>query len=566
VCGLFAYVDASNQSNVPFETGPVFAALKRRGPDGSAALHLPGCSLLHTRLAILDPKRGHQPMRHEQSGVAIAYNGEVYNAPEVRDDLRSRGYKFRTTTDTEVVLAAFVEYGQACVAMFEGMFAYAIWDPREQCLHVARDRMGEKPLYFARLPNGAIMVASEIKAFLAAGIEPTLNFDAIDHYLKWKYTPINHTIYKEIEIVPPGHSMVFRSMSITRCRYWRLPSAGAAHKTREQAVDELHYLLSTSVCRRLQSDRNVGLFLSGGIDSTILGVMAATESNKQLASFTVAYGADFDESPRAAAIAKRLGIAHATLPVRAFVPEDLEDVCAYLDQPHADSANLAQALLTQRASEQVRVVLSGDGADELFCGYRWYDKPTSLQHRHSQMTIFPQATRRRLLQHTLGSDRREQEKYGHTFDAISTFDLSHYLGGQLLPKADMLGMMYGVELRAPFLDFRIVEFAHSLPAEIKVGAEGKPLLRDLHRRILTDLPPSSRKQGFGPPLLEYLSEPRFRSYVLDRLGKGARIRDILDGKELDCQVQAAVANLDRQSAYRIWVLLCFELWASAWWK
>lgn len=567
MCGLFAYFDLSTKTDLPFEPDRVFAALKSRGPDGFGALHLQNCSLLHTRLAILDPEHGHQPMRHEKSGVAIAYNGEVYNAPELREILVTRGYTFRTTTDTEVVLASYVEYGEACVSMFEGMFAFAIWDPREQCLFVARDRLGEKPLYFSQLRNGAIMVASEIKALLAAGLEPTIDNNAVDHYLQWKYTPLDRTIYKEIAIVPPAHGIMFRQTTARYNKYWHIPPVATARITAQQAVDELHHLLRNSVRRRLQSDRKVGIFLSGGIDSTILTALAATQTDAGLASFTVAYDTGFDESPRAAMIARNLGTAHTSVPVHRFTPDELEKICFYFDQPHADSANLAQALLTRCASEQAKVILSGDGADELFCGYRWYGQPASLENRNRQMTIFPKALRQTLFPHNVEPEREPDPeplaKYADPFNAMNSFDLSHYLGGQLLPKADMIGMAYGVEMRSPFLDFRIVEFARSLPTAMKIGGENKALLRDLHHRILPDLSPPHQKKGFGPPLRDYLIEPKFRAYVLDRLGKGARIRDFIDGKELDKQIQPLVANLDRQSAYRIWVLLCLELWASS---
>jgi asparagine synthase (glutamine-hydrolysing) len=566
MCGLFAYFDPSIKNDLPFAPDRVFAALKSRGPDGFGALHLQNCSLLHTRLAILDVDHGHQPMLHEQSGAAIAYNGEVYNAPELREILISRGYTFRTATDTEVVLAAYVEYGEACVSMFEGMFAFAIWDPREQCLFIARDRLGEKPLYFSRLRNGTVMVASEIKALLAAGLKPTIDNNAVDHYLEWKYTPVDRTVYNEIAIVPPAHCILFRGTAKRYRRYWHIPPADTACMTAEQAVDELHQLLLISVRRRLQSDRKVGIFLSGGIDSTILTALAATQTDTCLASFTVAYDAGFDESPRASMIARNLGTAHKSVPMHRFMPDELEKVCSYFDQPHADSANLAQALLTRCASEQVQVILSGDGADELFCGYRWYGQAASLENRKSHMTIFPKSLRQKLFPHNVEPEPEPEpetlEKYADSFDAMNIFDLSHYLGGQLLPKADMIGMSFGVEMRSPFLDFRIVEFARSLPTAIKIGKENKPLLRDLHHRILPDASPLDQKKGFGPPLREYLIEPKFRAYALDRLGKGARIRDFIDGKELDKQVQPLIANLDRQSAYRIWVLLCLELWAS----
>jgi asparagine synthase (glutamine-hydrolysing) len=562
MCGLFAYYSPFNHMELPFQVDPVLAALKRRGPDGFGALHLAKCSLLHTRLAILDPEHGQQPMRHTPTGVAIAYNGEIYNSPQLRETLEKRGHTFRTSTDTEVVLAAFAEYGEACVSKFEGMFAFAIWDPSEQCLFIARDRLGEKPLYFAHLQSGAVMVSSEIKALVAAGLETTISGHAIDHYLEWKYTPADRSIYNEIEILPPAHYMKFQGTKRSCNRYWQIPPSDTVRMTAKQAVENLHQLLSVSVSNRLRSDRNVGIFLSGGIDSTILAALATTQTDMRLASFTVAYDAGFDESRRAAAIAHELGTDHTTLPVAGFAPEDLENICAYFDQPHADSASLAQALLTQCASEHVQVVLSGDGADELFCGYRWYDQSANLEQRQSQMRIFPKALRQKLLQHRFEPDHRAVETSASAFEAVNNFDLSHYLGGQLLPKADMTGMAFGVEVRSPFLDYRIVEFARSLPTAIKVGEQNKPLLRELHRQILPNISPQRQKQGFGPPLQAYLSQPRFRAYVLERLGQGARIRKFLEEAELDRQIMPLVVGLDRQSAYRIWVLLCLELWAS----
>ncbi len=502
-------------------------------------------------------------MLHPDSGVAIAYNGEVYNAPEIREELVRRGHRFRTTTDTEVVLIAFVEFGADCAAMFEGMFAYAIWDPCDSTLHVARDRMGEKPLYYVRLSDGATLIASEIKALLAAGFRPSVDSAAIDHYLEWKYTRTDSTIYREVEIVPAAHTMVFDRGSVIRKRFWSLPPSDAAGAIGEgEALDQLNDLLQASVRKRLQSDRKIGLFLSGGVDSTILGAMAAAQSPERLAGFTVAYGADLDESRRAAAAAAQFGIDHTILPIRAFSPADLEEVCSYLDQPHADSANIAHALLSRCASEHVPVILAGDGADELFCGYRWYQANFSLAERQARMNIFEAEQRRKLLG-AQAAAAEQQWTGADDFDALNRFDLTHYLGGQLLPKADMLSMKHGVELRTPFLDFRLIEFARSLPEKMKVSVEGKPLLRLLHGRLLPDRPALKRKQGFGAPLFQYLSAPGFLDYAQERLDKGARIRTLFDETELERLVRSLLQDLRGKNAYRLWVLLCLELWAES---
>lgn len=562
MCGIFAYVDPSG-APPPDRTQAILAALRRRGPDGEGFVHLPGCSLLHTRLAILDPPRGQQPMRHAQTGLAISYNGEVYNAAELRAALEARGHVFRTTTDTEVVLAAFAEYGAASVAMLEGMFAFAIWDPRDRRLHVARDRMGEKPLFFAELAGQRVMVASELKALLAAGLDVSPDLPALDHYLRWKHVPADRAIYAEVKVVPPAHVLSFGANGAHSARYWSLPPATQSPLSPAQALEQLSERLSASVGKRLLSDRNVGLFLSGGVDSTLIGAFAAKATDRRLFSYTASYAGDLDEAPRAEAAARSFGFEHTTLAVHEPAPEELAAVCAYLDQPHADSANLAQALLSRRAARDVCVVLSGDGADELFWGYDWYEQPRSFQARLERMTILPAEARRALLPDLASRRLGDPAPSGDPADAINSFDLSHYLGGQLLPKADLLGMMHGLEVRAPFLDYRLVEFARALPAACKAGPPGKPLLRDLLARTCPDLIPETRKQGFGAPLVAWLDQPGFRAWVRERLSRSARIRDLLEPRAFDRQVADALAEPNRANAYRLWLFLCLELWAAS---
>jgi len=502
-------------------------------------------------------------MRHAQTGLAISYNGEVYNAAQLRAALEARGQVFRTTTDTEVVLAAFAEYGAASIPMLEGMFAFAIWDPRDRRLHVARDRMGEKPLFFAELSGKRIMVASELKALLAAGLEASPDLQALDHYLRWKHVPADRAIYAEVKVVPPAHVLSFGGSDAHTTRYWSLPPATQTPLSRERALEELGELLATSVSNRLLSDRHVGIFLSGGIDSTLIGAFAAKAADRRLFSYSASYPGDLDEAPRAELAARSFGLEHTTLAVDGPAPEELAQVCAYLDQPHADSANLAQAVLSRRAARDVSVILSGDGADELFWGYDWYAQAEPFQNRLDRMTILPADARRALLP-DLGSRRvREPEPCGDRIDAINTFDLTHYLGGQLLPKADLLGMMHGIEVRAPFLDHRLVEFARALPAECKAGPPAKPLLRDLLGRICPNLLPDTRKQGFGAPLVAWLDQAGFRAYVRERLSRSAQIRELLEPHAFDRQVAEAFAEPSRANAYRLWLFLCLELWAAS---
>jgi len=570
MCGLFVYLDPSG-APPPFETGAVLAALRHRGPDGRGFLHLPGCSLVHTRLAILDPEHGQQPMTHAPTGLALSYNGEVYNAAELRSALEPLGHVFRTGTDTEVVLAAFAQYGPASLAMLEGMFAFALWDPRDRRLYVARDRMGEKPLFFARLPRGKVMVASELKALRAAGLQVSPDPGSLDHYLRWKHVPADRSIYAEVEVVPPAHILTFDAGSVEKERYWDLPPAPRTpphlepepEGQRERVLEELGERLAVSVRNRLLSDRPVGIFLSGGVDSTLIAALASRAADRRLAGYTASYEGDLDEAPRAERAARRLGLDHVGVPVDGPAPDEMAAICAYLDQPHADSANFAQSILSRRVARDAAVVLSGDGADELFWGYEWYSAPRSLRHRLERMTILPADARRALLP-DLAADRGiEPEPSGDPADAINRFDLTHYLAGQLLPKADMLGMMHGLEVRAPFLDHRLVAFARGLPARSKAGPPPKPLLRELTARLCPDLVPDERKQGFGAPLQAWLDRPAFRSFVRDTLSPGARIRGLLDPAAFDSQVAAAFAEPGRASAYRLWLFLCLELWAEA---
>lgn len=558
MCGLFAYLDPSG-APLPFEIGPVLDAIGRRGPDGRGVVHLPGCSLFHTRLAILDPERGRQPMLHASTGLAISYNGEVYNASALRSVLEGRGHVFRTATDTEVVLAAFAEYGIASVGMLEGMFAFAIWDPRDRRLYVARDRMGEKPLFFARLPGDRMMVASELKALRAAGLRTTLDPTSLDHYLRWKHVPADRTVYAEVQVVEPAHVLIFEKGSVHKECYWHLPPAA----TQPPSADEFGAHLALSVRNRLQGERDVGIFLSGGIDSTLIAALAMQGTDRQLASYTASYGGDLDEAPRAERTAARLGLRHSSVPIDNPVPEKLMEICAYLDQPHADSANYAHALLSERAAQDTAIVLSGDGADELFWGYEWYAEPLSFQKRLDRMTILPEEARRALLPDLKAEVSDWNDPADDQAEAINRFDLFQYLGGQLLPKADMLGMMHGIELRAPFLDYRLVEFAWSLPTQAKGGPPSKPLLRNLLGRICPGVIPDTPKQGFGAPIVAWLERPSFRSFVRDTLSSSARIRDFLDPKALDRQIAASFAEPGRASAYRIWLFLALELWASS---
>lgn len=372
MCGVFACLRPPCAGPRQIDIDAVLASLGRRGPDGQDVFHFADCSLAHTRLAIFRDPGGQQPMVHPETGLALSYNGEIYNASSLRRRLQAKGHVFQTRTDTEVVLAAFASYGADCVSLFEGMFAFVIWDPRKNLLTLVRDRLGEKPLFHAQRPDGWIVVASEIKALLAAGVSPDLDAGALDHFLPWKHLPSTQSIYAGISVVPPAHLIEFSNGQSRVHRYWQLPGQGQAVLSKDDAIEETRRLLSTSVKNRLSGDRAVGLSLSGGVDSSLIAAFASQARGHCYSSYTVSYELGQDEVPRAQEAAAVLGLSHCAIPLSVPDPDALEAVASYLDQPHADSANLAQAMLCERASQEVAVLLTGDGADEIFWGYRWY--------------------------------------------------------------------------------------------------------------------------------------------------------------------------------------------------
>lgn len=579
MCGILAIIGRDSSGKAAERA---LDKLSHRGPDDSGIVTFPQAILGATRLAFVDlSPLGHQPMKDEERDVAIAFNGEIYNYKELRKGLEEKGRRFKSESDTEVVLALYIEYGQECVKYLNGMFAFTIWDEKKQELFLARDRFGEKPLYFAHDPQGRLVVASEIKALFAAGVAGEIDPVGIDLYLALTYVPPWRSIYKNVHVILPAHRGVYKNDSIRTEQYWQLE-----HKplniSYEEAKQELRRLLADAVPKRLIADVEIGSFLSGGVDSTLVTAYAQRGRSNRIKTFALGYDDYINELPYAEDASKKIGTDHRVLRANGEMIEELEAVLGYFDEPHGDSADLAQHLLAKETSKYVKAALSGDGGDELFLGYGWYwnywhtskisrVKNFLLSNPFSEhlklITAFPESMRKSILHDGAytGVERLDmlvQDIPGNGIEKINLFDILTYLPGQLLTKVDQTSMMHSLEVRSPFLDHKLAEFAFNLPMEYKTNhISGKLILKDVLAEIMPREFVDRKKQGFGAPIDQWLNEEKIKAYVQKELGRGAPVYRLLNEDVVQKVLIQLQKSNKRKDLYRIWTLLCLAVWA-----
>ncbi len=547
-CGVLSLDGAPVQSQ---SIAAMSATLRHRGPDGEGHYVDRSIGLGHRRLAIVDVSGGAQPMR--AADVALVANAEIYNHRELRTDLEKAGHVFRSRCDTEVILHGYRAWGEDVVERLEGMFAFALWDGGERRLFLARDRFGQKPLYYSQT-GSRLLFASEAKAILAVhGEKPAVEPEALARYLLLDYTPSPWSIYRGVRRLPAAHTMVVENGETRIRRYWSLPPAAKSANV-ENACRSLRRELTRAVKIRLMGDDPVGVFLSGGNDSRIVVREAArARPDAPPPCFTIGFddpGGGFDESQDARRQALEVGSAHY---VRRFQASDLvaalDDVVAHLDEPFADSAVLPTFVLSKFASERVKVVLGGDGADELFAGYdsfladridsrtRGLDPikravsralascwPTSEQHfgmdfrlRQASRALGQSPDVRGLAWTMTHSPAEIAELYpsapgGDLFEDVRRIEgadavdralrilTSVYLEGDILTKLDRAGMAHGLEIRSPFLDHRLAEMVAALPSSLKLrGRHRKWILR----RAVGDAGWGA-KHGFWVPVARWI--------------------------------------------------------------
>ncbi len=581
MCGIVGITASGSETEAAIERA--LATLNRRGPDDRGRLAFSGCTLANTRLSIIDIAGGHQPIADAERGTAIVLNGEIYNYRELRRTLEGLGHRFVTNSDTEVILKAYGQYGQNCPEHLDGMFAFAIWDERKRELFLARDRFGEKPLFYAR-DGDSLIFASEIKAILATGrVQAKLDPVSLDNYLALLYVPPWRTIYADIHTLQPGFSALYKDGRLALNRYWQIYREPLG-VSREAAAEAIREMLAESVRSRLVADVEVGVLLSGGVDSSIVAVLAQAASARRIKTFSAGFEGFIDELPFAAAVAATAGTDHREEQIRADLLEAFEAVAGYFDEPFADSSNVPMHLISAAARKSVKVVLSGDGGDELFLGYRHYRKHQHLPRlaRLARELLSPPLARfkKRAISHFSPRERVRLAKDPHAVEVDPTdhvdlsagetpvekmnlIDLAMGLPGDMLAKVDRSSMMHSLEVRCPFLNPKLAQFAFNLPVDYKSDARRGKLI--LERAFAERLPAAvftRPKQGFGAPVKDWLAKPEFRRYVEKTLLADGRIGAFLRPDVVRKYVEAFYAGRTSLQ-YRIWTLLALEAWCRS---
>ena len=554
-------------------------ALVHRGPDSAGSYVNCEVGLGVRRLSIIDLANGHQPLTNEDKSIWIVFNGEIYNYIELRRDYLEDHFHFSTASDTEVILRLYERFQEECVHFLNGMFAFAIWDSKKGQLLLARDRLGKKPLYYT-LQNGSIIFASELKSILHhPKVSVEINPRAIDQFITYGYVQTPETPFSNIYKLPEGHILTWRR-GTTRVRsYWDLDFQPAEHLSEDDHVERVSHLLKDSVRLRLRSDVPVGLFLSGGIDSTVVAGLAAQFSGK-LKTFSIGFdaGKDFNELGYARAVAKKFSTEHheMILDPEAF-SEMLPRVVNYMEEPVSDAAAIPLHALSLAASKHVKVVLSGEGADELFAGYPIYQYmlaiefyrriPHSLRRslfnpllrtmwRSEKMDKYVYLSdlpiQRRYLNVNLYDPRLRQSIYDPDFrryladfdpvdvvqdkfrqtehwDILSRLmylDIKTWLPNDILIKSDRMSMAASIELRTPFLDYRVAEYVASMPSRFKLHlGRTKYILRRTFRDLVPKQILGRAKMGFPVPLAEMFRGPlkaRLHDLLHDKSSEAGR--------------------------------------------
>lgn len=554
MCGIAGIVGAEgNEARARVER--MLPRLVHRGPDGGDVTTLDGGALGHRRLAIVDLHTGQQPMADLSGTLTVTFNGEIYGYKDLRAKLA--GYPFRTQSDTEVLLALYREYGTSMAAHLPGMFAFALWDATNRRLVCARDRFGEKPFYYAWGPGREFVFASEIKSVLASGlVEPVIDREAMGRVLQRYHLRPDQTIYSNIFCLPPASVLTLENGRASVRRYWELPPPGHSGISLDEAAEELRRLMRQAVHRQLVADVPVGVFLSGGLDSTTVASVAS-ELHPGISSFSFDFGGKHSEIEFAREAASMYGTRHHVL----SAPESgigalLLEIDAVYDEPFLDSSALPTYLLAREARKHTTVVLTGDGGDELLGGYGWYQTLTHLEgarrsgalefavlramHRSAAVLGMRAATRLQTRVTAAGMSRsyrsvgeahhrqleflndreirslglpapraskasREIEVTGSVDDAMRD-DIVDYMPGDILTKVDRASMAHGLELRAPFLDVDLAEFLIALPKALKVTAgESKIVLREAYGCRWPESIRGRSKQGFGSPVNDWMA-------------------------------------------------------------
>ena len=596
-----------------------------RGPDEGGVHVESGVGLAHRRLSIIDLSSGQQPLFNEDETVVVTYNGEIYNFPELTEELKAAGHSFRTHSDTEVIVHAWEQWGEACVERFRGMFAFGVWDRNRQTLFLARDRLGIKPLYYAELPDGHLIFASELKALMAhPDLPQAMDPLAVEDYFAYGYVPEPRTIFASARKLPPGHTLTLRRgepLPAPR-EFWDVPFHLHPPMSEEQAAAELIERLREAVRIRLMAEVPLGAFLSGGVDSSAVVAMMAGLSGDPVKTCSIAFSdPEYDESAHAAKVAAQY---HTDHDVQQVDPDDFSLVgllADLYDEPFADSSALPTYRVCELARRKVVVALSGDGGDENLAGYRRYRWHTyedrmrglmplglrrplfgtlgrlypkadwapkvfrakttfeafardSVEGYFHGVSILSDALRARLFSpaqnRALQGYRAIEVLRGHAARAptdhplslVQYLDMKTYLPGDILTKVDRASMAHALEVRVPILDHPLVEWISGLPPDLKLrGREGKYIFKKALAPYLPDDILYRRKQGFAVPLDRWFRGPLKQQLREAVLGPVMADTGLFDMAFLKQLVEQHISGR-RDNSAALWSLLMFEAFVA----
>ncbi|MCJ7507488.1 MAG: asparagine synthase (glutamine-hydrolyzing) [candidate division Zixibacteria bacterium] len=624
MCGICGIIYNDRQKTVDSHLiREMCQVLRHRGPDDQGFYLKGNVGLGHQRLSIIDLGLGHQPISNEDDTLWIIYNGEVYNYLEIRPSLEKKGYKFKTNSDTEVVLHAFEEYGVDCLKYFRGMFGFAIWDEKKKTLFLARDRMGVKPLYYS-FNNDFFIFGSEIKTILQNEQMPCqLNFSSLNQFLSLKYTSDDSTLFSGIKKLLPGRYLIYQDKKISIKQYWDIDySNSLALKDNSQYVEEFYSLFKESVKMRLRSDVPLGMFLSGGIDSSIIATSMSKMVDQPIKTFSVAFKEKaYSELEYARLVAKHIKADHHEIIVE---PEQFFSHLPFLiwqeDEPIAHPSSIPLYFVSKLASQHVKVVLTGEGSDELLAGYeRYYQTLYNLAYNRYFEKIVPGFVKQKIIRklidilpHSFPGKRyairsflyldsdlesiywdnfstfskemlrelllpeiRERVKIDESYapllgyfnqsnspDLLNKFlyvDLKSYLV-ELLMKQDQMSMAASIESRVPFLDHKLVEFVARIPIELKLkGFTTKRILREAAKEDLPKPILVRKKKGFPVPIAKWFKNEYYDLACQIILDDRAKKRGFFDFNYIE-KLLLMHKNGERDFSDRIWTLINFELW------
>jgi asparagine synthase (glutamine-hydrolysing) len=591
-------------------------SISHRGPDDQGFYVAPGIELGVARLAIIDITGGSQPKKDSVGQIHLVFNGEIYNLPEIRTKISSLGGKLTGKSEVEALIELYRLVGDSFVTSLRGMFAIALWDSRDRSLFLARDRMGEKPLIFHKSSDGTLVFASEMRAIFAYGISAEVNVSQISNFLRFGYLNAPNTIVNNVQTLPPAHFLKLRNGCITISPYWHLNLPGNNLVPKSTAIKYINDALEGAVISQLVSERPLGIYLSGGIDSTLVTYFAVKNSKSKLNTFTIGFeNVEFDESKYASEIARYLDTNHNQLIIKPEPELLLNELSSVLDQPFADSSIIPTFLLNKFASNKVAVALGGDGGDEVMGGYDRYRAVKILQKYNSLLKIGQPPLK--FIENILY--RKLNRKQTRILDALAAYksaldryidlvslvrndelasiihpsipfyevgsspldkfwklsqslnvseqsrftDLNTYLPGDLLYKSDIASMANGVELRSPFLDYKFVEISNSIPDNFRItNHEGKHLLKEIARSVIPSKLIERPKMGFGIPRAEWLRGP-LKSLAFDLLlSKKSINRGWINPKGIENYWN--LHQIGRDSDRILWPVLMLELWARRW--